>query len=80
MAEIAEVSHEDMHNALEESGVKPLVSISSPIKHDTQYGAKMAIENEYNMQRSPSKGAILLPQVDYDNRAGFSSQNILSSG
>jgi len=34
MAEIAEVSHEDMHNALEESGVKPLVS-SSPIKHDT---------------------------------------------
>jgi len=34
MAEIAEVSHEDMHNALEESGVKPLVS-STPIKHDT---------------------------------------------
>jgi hypothetical protein len=33
------------------------------------------------MQRSPSKGAILLPQVDIDNRVhGFSSQNILSSG
>jgi hypothetical protein len=79
MAEIAEVSHEDMHNALEESGVKPLVS-SSPIKHDTQYGAKLAVEEQYNRQRSPTKGAILLPQVDYDNRGRFSSQNILSSG
>jgi len=79
MAEIAEVSHEDMHNALEESGVKPLVS-STPIKHDTQYGAKMAIEKEYDMQRSPSKGAILLPSVDLDNRGPFGSQHILSSG
>lgn len=71
----ADVSHREMQNALEDSGVKPMVT-RSPVKQ-----AKMRAEKAYDMQRSPSKGALVLPDVSLgDHRGRFSSQNILSSG
>lgn len=66
--EEADLSHREMQNALEDSGVKPMVT-RSPVKQ-----ARRRAERDFDAQRSPSKGALVLPDVN-QRRA-----HILSSG
>jgi len=66
----AERSYGDIQNALEDSGVKPMVT-RSPIRPVNQ--ANLYAEEEYSRQVSPAKGATVLPDVKGPRKGDFKS-------
>jgi len=65
----ADRSHAEMQNALDDSGVKPMVT-RSPVKK----ASRRAAEKNQSEERSSTEGALVLPVVE--QRRGY----ILSSG